>query len=79
MSEQTIALESEWESIPPDDEDLIRRNRELNAVLRKWRAYIYTQRVARSAWAKVAGLMVAAGAVFLWAMTLAILVGMAAR
>ena len=74
-----FVLDAEGEPLPRSDEDLIRRDRELNAVLRKWRAYIYTQRIARAAWDKVVALMIAAGAIFLWALALAILVGMAAQ
>lgn len=73
-----FVLDAYWVSVPTEEE-LQRREREQDAVLRKWRAYTYTKRIARAAWDKVVGLMIAAGAVFLWAMALAILIGMAAQ
>lgn len=72
-------LDADWTPNPPSEEDLIRRGREQEAVLRKWRDYTYTQRIVRAAWDKVIGLMIAAGTIFLWALALAVLVGIAAR
>jgi len=70
MSKQPIVLDAEWAPT--------REEREQEAVLRKWRAYTYSQRIMRAVWDKITGLMIAAVAIFLWAVALAVMIGMAA-
>ena len=73
MNRQTIGWKGA--AVPPVEEDRICRDGELEAVLRKWRADAYSRRVMRAAWAKVSGLMMAAAAIFLWALALLVLIG----
>ena len=72
-----FVLDADWAPVPTEEE-LERREREQRACVRKWRARIYTEKATRYIWEKVFALMIAAGAVFLWAFALALMIGAAA-
>lgn len=70
-------MDADW--LPADDEDLIRRNRELRSAfdyaIRRQRAYDYLSRVDDRIRAKALHMVQAAAIIFLLAVAAALLVG----
>ena len=64
-----IVLDADWE------QERQRKEEQEQAVVRKWRAWLYSWRAEQSIGNKVQALMISSAVIFLWAVVLALLVG----
>jgi hypothetical protein len=64
-----MALDADWE------QERQRKEEQEQAVVRKWRAWLYSWRAEQHVGIKVQALMISSAVIFLWAVVLALLVG----